>query len=285
VPLVGWGDWRALGSLALVVGLLALAGWMWRKSRVTAFSILYFFITLSIVSNLAFPVGTFMNERFIYMPSVGFCLLIAYLLVQKLPEWLSAKTGQMVAYGVLGVMGLGFAVRTVTRVPAWENSATLEAASIQVSYNSARSNQYYAYSLYEKALVEKDPVKQKALYDEAWPYVNKAIEIYPAYYDAHTCRDGIAAAYFQQDGDIGKLLPYFENTLRTKPTDFVDQYLDYLSKRGQHVPELTDFFHRVGHGYFWTEKHDPARAKKYLEMGLRLAPADARLAADLAGVK
>ncbi len=285
VPLVGWGDWRALLSLSLVVGLLGLAGWMWRKSKVTAFSILYFFITLSIVSNLVFPVGTFMNERFIYMPSVGFCMLIAYMLVVKLPAWLSPNVGKAIAYGLLAVMGVGFAVRTFTRVPDWENAATLEAASIQVSYNSARSNQYYAYSLYEKALQEKDPVKQKALYDEAWPYVNKALEIYPAYYDAHTCRDGIAAAYYQRDGDIAKLLPYFENTLRTKPTDFVDQYLEYLSKRGQHIPELTDFFHRVAYGYFWNEKRDGVRARKYLEMGLRLAPSDARLTADLAGVK
>ncbi len=285
VPLVGWADWRALGSLVLVVGLLGLAGWMWRKSKVAAFSILYFFITLSIVSNLVFPVGTFMNERFIYMPSVGFCLLIAYLLVQKLPEWLSPNAGKAIAYGLIAAMGVGFAVRTFTRVPDWENSATLEAASIQVSFNSARSNQYYAYSLYEKALQEKDPDKQKALYDEAWPYVNKALEIYPAYYDAHTCRDGIAAAYYQRDGDIAKLLPYFENTLRTKPTDFVDQYLDYLSKRGQHVPELTDFFHRVAYDYFWSEKRDGVRARKYLEMGLRLAPGDARLAADLASVQ
>lgn len=285
VPLVGWGDWRALGSLVLVMGLIGLAARQWKKSRITAFSILYFFITLSMVSNLVFPVGTFMNERFIYMPSVGFCLLLAYLLVYKLPQWLPARAGKGIAYALLGVMGIGFAARTLTRVPDWETPATLEAASIQVSYNSARSNQYYAYTLYETSLVEKDTAKKRDIYDQAWPYVNRALEIYPAYTDAHTCRDGIAAGYYQLDGDITKLLPYFENTLRTAPVDFVDQYLDYLVKRGQHVPELTAFFHRVGYEYFWEAQGNATRARKYLEMGLRLAPGDAGLTADLAAVK
>ena len=130
---------------------------------------------------------------------------------------------------------------------------------------------------------EKDPDKQKALYDEAWPYVNKALEIYPAYYDAHTCRDGIAAAYYQRDGDIGKLLPYFENTLRTKPTDFVDQYLEYLSKRGQPRAPSSPISSTASPTTISGAKNATACvARKYLEMGLRLAPGDARLAADLA---
>ncbi|MFM2375818.1 MAG: hypothetical protein RLZZ165_915 [Bacteroidota bacterium] len=285
VPLVGWGDGRAFLSLALVAGLVGTAVWLWRRSRITAFSILYFFITLSVVSNLVLPVGTFMNERFLYMPSVGFCLLVAHLLVQQLPGWLAGMPGKALAYGLAGVMALGFAVRTVTRVPDWENTFTLESASIQVSHGSARSNQYYAYCLYEQAIAEPDHAKRKALFDKAWPYVNKALEIYPTYTESHTCRDGIAAGRYQMDGDIRKLLPYFENTLRTAPVVFVDQYLEYLSKRGRHVPELLDFFHRVGFEYFWTERRDAARARKYLEMGLRMAPGDPRLSGDLAAVK
>ena len=46
-----------------------------------------------------------------------------------------------------------------------------------------------------------------------------------------------------------------------------------------------DFFHRVAYDYFWSEKRDGVRARKYLQMGLRLAPGDARLAADLAVVQ
>lgn len=284
VPLVSWGDWRALLSLVVVLGLLGFAFWKWKKARIPAFSILFFFLTLSIVSNLVFSVGTFMNERFIYMPSVGFALVLAWLLARKLPQWLPGTSGKALAWGLTAVMVLSFATRTLTRVPDWENSATLEAASIKVSVNSARSNQYYAYSLYEKSLVETDREKKRALYDEAWPYVNKALEIYPEYSDAHTCRGGIAAGYYQLDNDVNKLLSTFEATLKTSPVAFVDQFLNWLVGRQRHTTELAAFFHRVGFEHFWKVKRDAATARKYLNMGLRAAPSDAQLQADLRAI-
>lgn len=285
VPLVGWGDWRALLSLALVPGLIGLAVWQWKRAGVVAFSILYFFITLSMVSNVVFSVGTFMNERFLYMPSVGWCMVLAYLLADRLPALLKGGFGKWAGIGLVTVMAVGFAVRTYTRVPDWENAATLEESSIKVSVNSARSNQYYAYIIYEQALKEQQPAAKKALFDKAWPYVNRALEIYPAYSDAHICRDGIAAGYYQLDGDINKLLPYFENTLKTKPVEFVDQYLDYLVRRGFHQPEMLAFFHRIGYEYFWKQKHDAVNARKYLNMGLQMVPGEARMTADLAEVR
>jgi tetratricopeptide (TPR) repeat protein len=190
-----------------------------------------------------------------------------------------------VGYGLVGLIGLGFAVRTVTRVPDWATPASLEASSIKVSYNSARSNQYYAYSLYVASQTETDPVKQKALYDEAWPYVNKALEIYPAYSDALTCRAGIAAGYYLQDDDIKKLLQCFEDTQRMRPTEYVDQFMDYLTKVGKHPAELIDWIHRVGFGYFWIAKKNPDMADKYLKMGLRMAPEDPLLNSELVTIQ
>ncbi|MEM6270990.1 MAG: hypothetical protein AAF998_16235 [Bacteroidota bacterium] len=284
VPLVGWGDWRALLSLALVGGLLFLSYREWKRSRITAFSILFFFLTLSIVSNLLFSVGTFMNERFIYMPSVGFCLVFAYLVTRKVPKWIPGNAGSITAYAITGVFALGFIIKTIERVPAWENSATLEAAAIKVSYNSARANQYYAYSLYEKSLEAKDNPAKIALYDEAWPYVNKALEIYPQYSDAHTCRAGIAAGYYQTQAKLELMLNTFENTLKVKPVPFVDQFMNWLVGRQRHATEIAQWAHRVGFEWFWKQKNDAVQAKKYLNMGLRAAPGDPQLQSDLAQI-
>jgi hypothetical protein len=43
------------------------------------------------VSNLFVSVGTFMNERFAYMPSVAFCIFAAWIMSRKLPEWLKEQ--------------------------------------------------------------------------------------------------------------------------------------------------------------------------------------------------
>ncbi|MEO6760173.1 MAG: glycosyltransferase family 39 protein, partial [Saprospiraceae bacterium] len=52
VPKVGWSDWRALVSLALYLGMAVWAVLNLKKRSVIAWGILYFLLTLSIVSNL-----------------------------------------------------------------------------------------------------------------------------------------------------------------------------------------------------------------------------------------
>lgn len=283
IPLVSWGDMRAILSLTLYLGLIAVAIWQWKKSRIITFSILFYLGTLSIVSNILFPVGTFMNERFIYMPSVGFCLVLAYLILHKLPGLIGEKSGKMVVYGLVSAFVLGFGIKTVTRVPVWENNWELDKAAVKVSQNSARANQYHAYSLYEQALQEQDRAKQKELYDEAYPYVSKALEIHPTYTDALTCKGGIVAGYYQLDGDINKFLDEFYKivTAAPYPLTFTEQYLQYLNRRRKHIPELLDFYHRVGWEHFWVVKKDANTARKYLNYGAQLHPGDARIQRDL----
>ena len=50
------------------------------KKHQVAFGILLFAITLSIASNLVFVIGAFMNERFVYVSSLGFALILGYFL-------------------------------------------------------------------------------------------------------------------------------------------------------------------------------------------------------------
>ncbi|MDX1479693.1 MAG: glycosyltransferase family 39 protein, partial [Saprospiraceae bacterium] len=68
IDLMQWGDWQALLSLLAYLALVAAVVMGWRKRHVHVFGILFYLITLSIVSNVVFPVGTNMSERFAYMP-------------------------------------------------------------------------------------------------------------------------------------------------------------------------------------------------------------------------
>lgn len=285
VPIVGWGSWQALGALALVLLLLGVAAWGWRKGKVLAFGILFFFLALGMVSNLFFPVGVPMGERFLYLPSLGFCIAVAHLLGRGLPGGDARGWGAKLLLGLLTVAMGAMAWRTATRVPDWRSAAALEEAAIRVSPNSARSNQYYAFTRFEMAMAEPDPTRQKALLDEAWRHVGRALEIYPAYSDAHTCRALVAAAYYERDGRIDRLLGYFGHTIRVQPVPFVDAYLDQLVAQGRHVPELVAFFHRIGYEFFWRKQRNAREARFYLDKGLRLAPGDRQLQADWAAVR
>lgn len=309
IPIMSWGDWQVLVSLVLNLGLIAFGIWQWKRNRVLTFCIGFYFLTISITSNILFPVGTFMNERFLFMPSVGFCLAVSYILFRKLPQWLkSANTASMVGLVLAGVMALGFTVKTFTRVPAWKDNHALNEAAITVSVNSARANQYYAYSLYEKYVEDRDiakvggtpdPEKQRALLTEALPYVNRALEIHPTYHDAITCKGGIHGGFYALDRDINAVLEgfyplatndkqvyYLEQQEKGKSVDnFPIKYLQYLNRLGRNYNELVDFYHRVGYEHWWLKKQNAKQARLFLNMGLSLVSNHPQLVEDLAQVK
>ena len=80
IPIMSFSDWQVLLSIGIyaILGLYALI--RLPKKDPIAFGIIFYIASLSVVSNLVFSVGTNMSERLVFMPSVGFCLVIALLL-------------------------------------------------------------------------------------------------------------------------------------------------------------------------------------------------------------
>ena len=77
IPLLGV---LSLRNLSAAAGLAAAGGLLWRwagRRREVLFAAGFFLLTFTIVSNMAFPIGTIMAERLLYLPSAGFCLLAA----------------------------------------------------------------------------------------------------------------------------------------------------------------------------------------------------------------
>src|SRR5690606_34064443 len=100
--------------------------------------------------NILFPVGTFMNERFLFISSAAFTMVIAWLLVDRLPHLLPNKGGLLLGLSLGALILAGYMMRTYTRVPVWENAMTLNRAAIAVSPNSARANTFMTTALYKE---------------------------------------------------------------------------------------------------------------------------------------
>src|SRR5207247_9484329 len=84
IPILHWNNLVVLGSLCLYLGLIGYSIWsLWKQKRdPLVFGILFYLITLSVVSNLVFPIGTNMAERFLFMPSIGIWLRAVMRLVE-----------------------------------------------------------------------------------------------------------------------------------------------------------------------------------------------------------
>ena len=182
IGIKSFGDPGVLLSLAGYGFLVwyALSG-LTRRDPVR-FGILFFLLTISIVSNLVFPVGTNMGERFAFMPSAGFCLAVATLLV-RFENW---RTPVVVTGAAVAV----FSLMTLLRNPVWVSNEKLFFTDVNTSVNSAKINNACGGVTFEKAQKEKDENKRQALFQQAFNYANQALKIYPNYKDAMLTRAG-----------------------------------------------------------------------------------------------
>lgn len=269
IPLISWSDWRAIASLLLHASMIIYIVKKFSKKTIPVFSISYYLITLSVVSNLFMPVGVFMAERFLYMPSVGFCLLLAHTVVTAESHF-KQKHRPVIKYALHAltlIMAVAYAGKTICRVPDWKDTYSLNRSGALVSKNSARAQQYFGYTLYQMATKETERTKKLTLYHEALSYVNKALTIYPGYSDALTTKAGIYAGLYQLDGNLDTLLQIFYNIQLTQPVAFVDQYLNYLDTRVDRN-KLKNFYTALGHSL--KQRGNTTKAKYYLEKAAQM---------------
>jgi len=284
IPIINWSDLRAIISLVAyaALGIIALMGL--KKKSILSYGIIVYFATLSIVSNLPFTVGAFMNERFLFMPSIGFCLILAWLLVEKLPLFFKnnfIKNGIVSNYiglGFLGIFLFGFILKTIDRVPDWKNRMTLNLSGAAASPNSARANCFLGTAIFETEYKpSNDNAQKKELIKEVAYFIDRALEIHPNYGSALIMHSGVVAEEYRYDRDLTKLLDEFYFILTKKSNiPFVGEYLAYLSNRAD-KNQLASFAYKTGYQYFAETKKDYNNAIKYLNYGLQAAPNDRTL--------
>ena len=157
--------------IAACVALVVYAFVNLKKRSVLSYAILFFVITFSITSNLLFNVGTFMNERFVFIPSLGFTLIIGYWLY--LLAISKSVSLQKLSVGILAVVGLLFGIKTFTRNFVWENDFTLFLTDVKTSSESIKCNISAGGSklqMWKKSHKERDKV-------EAYRYLEKALKL------------------------------------------------------------------------------------------------------------
>ena len=124
-----------------------------------------------------------MSERFVYVSLLGFCIVIAWLISEKLPKKiLNVKKYNKISLSIMGVVLIAFSAKTIARNTVWENNLTLFSNDIKISSNSAKGNSTYASELYklsEDAEAVGDTALRNSYLKEAIPYFEKSIQIYP----------------------------------------------------------------------------------------------------------
>ena len=124
----------APGWLMLIAAPAALY-LAWRWSRMAFFLACAAILAWLPSSNLLFPIGTIMAERFLYLPAIAFAAGVV-VLVWRLP-WIAA------------VIVLLLSARTVVRNRDWWNDLTLGESAVQASPESYKAHKLLANALFE----------------------------------------------------------------------------------------------------------------------------------------
>ncbi|MGH7412242.1 MAG: hypothetical protein ACREJ6_14445, partial [Candidatus Methylomirabilis sp.] len=128
--------------MALFV-ILGVGVWNWRRRPAISLGIAIFVVAILPVSNLRFLIGTIMAERVLYLPSLGFCLLLAVAAstVAARPQW------SLLAIGAFGLLLVGYGARTVVRNRDWRSNAAIFSAAVRTSPKSAIAHTYLGHNL------------------------------------------------------------------------------------------------------------------------------------------
>ncbi|HAN77022.1 MAG TPA: hypothetical protein DCQ31_04220 [Bacteroidales bacterium] len=236
IPLVALTEWQSLLGIAVILALGVVAIIGFRNKSIYAYAVWFYAASFSVVSNLFFSIGTFMNERFIFISSFAFTLVVGYLLAKIINEKFQQKNLKLAAIGLFAVVLGLYGFKTVHRNSQWENEFILFGNDVKVSKNSAFTNNAYGGALIEKALIEKDSTKREMLLARAVSHLSKSVHVFPKFDKAEYL---LGNAHFLYNKNYTDALKCYFNVLSRDP-----EYKDIFVNAPLVIYEIPDKTYR-----------------------------------------
>ena len=167
-------DWRHTLPAAIAAALL-VGAWLWmvlkRKSEWVLAGGIYL-AGFATTANILIPTGTILGERLAYLPSAGFCLLLAAIWTRLFAATFEKRQRTLaLALVVVAVAALG--ARAVARNRDWRSNLTLFSAAVRAAPGSAKAHS----NLGSEYMAQRQ-------FDPARAQFEAALRIYPDYPDA-----------------------------------------------------------------------------------------------------
>ncbi|MEO5572603.1 MAG: tetratricopeptide repeat protein [Bacteroidia bacterium] len=224
IPIVTLSDWKFIVSLLAYIAMFAFALFRFKKKDGLSFSILYYLVTISIFSNIVLIIGTSFGERLMYLPSLGFCLAIAFLASKIFfnpDENKSYNVKDFVLknvkiFSIVGIVFILYAFKTETRNVVWKDNYTLFSNDVKLAPNSTRTHYYFGNLLAKpENLGRKDSLVQQLTLDTAIAELKKSVEIHPVFADPY---NQLGVSYYRKK-NIDEAFTYYSKALQYNPTN------------------------------------------------------------------
>jgi tetratricopeptide (TPR) repeat protein len=196
-------------STFLVYLLLAFVSiYNFRKKSILVFGIFFYLLTISLFSNTYALMPNILAERWLLIPSFGFCIFLGVILYRVL---ISASTlsnfmkSNIIIVSIISIILFLYSFKTFERNNDWKNDATIFAADIKTCPN----NQIVLRGHGTELIRSDDPEKIK----EGIVYLERARKQVPTRYGTN---NNIAIAYLKL-GDLKNAITAYERELQIDP--------------------------------------------------------------------
>ncbi|MBW2975596.1 tetratricopeptide repeat protein [Candidatus Woesearchaeota archaeon] len=217
-------DFNILSSIAVIIALLAIMMKGIKKFPLVSFCIGWFFIGLLPVSNII-PQLVVLSEKYLYIPSFGFCLLFSYL-TYNLYSSISKKNklmGKAIAV-LFAFVVISYTITAIERNKDWRDDLALWSKTAERSPESAFAHNNLGWVLHLKG--EKGPALEE---------YEKALKINPRLFEVYY---NIGLIY-QSEGKNEIAIEYYKKAISINP--------DYA------LP-----YHELGKAYYEQGMNEPA---------------------------
>jgi len=218
VEIVGWGDPLFWVSAIVVFTIAVWCIYKFRSKSPIIFGALFFLITISMFANVAKPVVGIIGERFTYVPSVGFAIAIACIILKFVKYPLRKEDSKsyfgLIFIGIIGVVFISCSLKIVTRNLDWKDNLTLMRHDIKLAPDSAKLHALIGGTLFHQIKVESIGQKRLNMTVEAINHYKNAVDIYKEYY---TSWNNMGTLYFNELKDYKSAKNCYEMAVSIKP--------------------------------------------------------------------
>lgn len=187
---VGFKNINVILSILLHIVLIIIALYLFfkRKQLIISFGIIFYLSSITLFSNIFYPVVGMMADRFLYIASVGFCLLLAYFLLKVFKIDLSRDSTIILKpyfFSICLFILSAYSIKTIARNSLWKDPLTLMEHDIKHLDKSAQAHNLLAnFSMQEYSKSTNIQEQQKYI-NQGIKHFEKAIEIYPKFFNAY----------------------------------------------------------------------------------------------------
>lgn len=281
IPSAGFGSPLVLLGffIAAALAYFSIKGLL--KKSVLACGVSIFCITLAPALAFVFLRGGIMAERFMYAPSLGFCIAVVFLIMKfsktnlktaeiKLPKMLTMLIPSAVIFAL-------YSFKTVARNPIWHDNMTLFSTDVNSSPNSCQVRRHFGSELINVGIAEKDPQKKTEWFNKGTEQLREGLRINPHFGDAFF-KLGVAYQTVKVNNDSA--IYYYTRAIQEAPGYAISYNNMGILYEGLGKQELASYYYNKAvevNPFFSDGKRNSESHKKKTGLDVRMFPSSTNL--------